>query len=72
MWYFDTPIGRAVIDRKPGQDTYYFAFNGEEGDRSNNPKVLVDNAYCHCVGVWEWDKQNTYDVPDDLRNWSRG
>lgn len=71
MWYFDTPIGRAVIDRRPGEKKYYFAFNGQEGDYHENPNVLADNAFCHCVGVWEWDSQYQYDVPEHIADWSR-
>lgn len=72
MWYYDTPIGRAVITKLPGKEMYYFAFNGESGDHCTNPKVLADNAFCHCTGVWEWDHQSNYDVPGDIREWSRG
>ena len=72
MWYFDTPIGRAAISKMPGKEMYCFSFNDEPGDQHRNPKVLADNAFCHSVGVWEWDNQSRYDVPDDIREWSRG
>ncbi|MBR4668402.1 MAG: hypothetical protein IKO76_06570 [Butyrivibrio sp.] len=72
MWYFDTPIGRAIISRDNDQSDYCFSFNGHIGDYHRDPEVLADNAFCHCVGVWEWDRQYEYDVPNTLDDWLRG
>lgn len=71
-WYYDTPIGRIVIFKRPYTDAYVIEFNKEQSYNYSTPDKAADDAFCHSTGIFSWDDQIMYDVPDSISEWEYG
>ena len=72
MYFYESPIGMFTIERHP--DGFWLSLDGELLDVCDTAQAAADNVYVHSIGSYQWDRRagKVPDVPENIREWTRG